>query len=351
VAFVISLRRGRVIRLVRERKGIQTLEVALPDATERAVCYPALTGPCATDDDVLLNTTAVELGLGTGGSHFVVANLSHPERDASRSGHIMKLRYTPLQLRVEAGGEREEFAEALSEGASLAGTPVVVLPLHSLLPAAAVAHAETAPGRRLTYLMTDSAALPLALSDTVAELQEKGLLQGTVTCGHAFGGDAEAVGLYDGLLLAARQAKGGAVVVAPGPGIVGTGTAFGTSALEMGQLVNAVAALGGRCVVAPRLSLADPRPRHRGLSHHTVTALTCVALARCNVAFPQGYSELRDEAMRRLPGHDIIEVDASRTREWLHAHGLQPTSMGRSPDDDPVFFEAGAAGGMVAAGT
>ncbi|MBM3500439.1 MAG: DUF3866 family protein, partial [Armatimonadetes bacterium] len=152
------------------------------------------------------------------------------------------------------------------------------------------------------------------------------------------------------LLLAAHQADGGAVVVAPGPGVVGTGTTFGTSALEMGQVVNAVAALGGRGVVVPRLSLADERPRHRGLSHHTVTALTVVALARVTVAFPAGYPELLEETTRRLPGHDIVEADASRTREWLRAHDLWPRSMGRSPDDDPVLFEAGGAGGVVGGG-
>ncbi len=357
---MVSLRRGNVTRIVGERAGVQFLEVALGGEAARAICYPSLTGPCAEGDDVLLNTTAVELRLGTGGSHFVVASLSRPERASAGSGHIMKLRYAPLQVRVEAGGETEDLAEALGRQASLRGTAVIVLPLHSLLPAAAVAFAETGPGAPLSYLMTDSAALPLPLSDTVAELRAKGLLCGTVTSGHAFGGDLEAVGLYDGLLLASHQADGGAVVTAPGPGIVGTGTTFGTSALEVGQIVNAVASLGGRCLVAPRLSLADERPRHRGLSHHTVTALTVVALAPATVAFPQGYPELLEATVEALTAPradgrtgltpaDIVEVDASRTREWLRAHGLSPRSMGRSPDDDPVLFEAGAAAGALAA--
>ncbi|MBM3471982.1 MAG: DUF3866 family protein [Armatimonadetes bacterium] len=356
---MVSLRRGSVSRVVKERPGAQFLEVALDGGLQRAVCFPELTGACVEGDEVLLNTTAVELALGTGGYHFVVANLTRPERASAGPGHVMKLRYTPLQVRVEAAGEREELRETLSAEASLRGLPVIVLPLHSLLPAAAVAFRETSRGAPLAYLMTDSAALPMAFSDTVAALREKGLLSGTVTSGHAFRGDIEAVGLYDGLLLAATLAGGGAIVTAPGPGIVGTGTTFGTSALEMGQIVNAVAALGGRCIVVPRLSLADPRDRHHGLSHHTVTALTVVALAPATVAFPEGYPELLEETTRKLtapradgrPGltpEHIVTVDASRTREWLRAHDLWPRSMGRTPDEDPALFEAGGAGGVMA---
>lgn len=356
---MVSLRRARVVSIIQERKGLQVLEVEEVAGGHSAICFPDITGACAQGDQVLLNTTAVELGLGTGGYHFVVANLSRPERKATGSGHIMKLRYTPLQLRVEAGGERDD-GEGLSENASLERIAVIVLPLHSLLPAAAVAFAAIAGDAPLVYLMTDSAALPIALSDTVAALAERKLIRSTVTCGHAFGGDIEAVGLYDGLLLAAREACGGAVVVAPGPGIVGTGTTFGTSALEMGQIVNAVVALGGRCIVVPRLSLADERPRHRGLSHHTLTALTIAALVPPLVAFPAGYLELLEEVTRKLtaPRRDgrpalkqehIRVVDASLTREWLRQRDLWPVSMGRTPDDDPVLFEAAGAGGVLAA--
>ena len=356
---MVSLRRGKVTSIAHERAGAQFLEVAFDGRAQRAVCFPDLAGPCAEGDEVLLNTTAVELGLGTGGYHFVLANLTRPERTSTGLGHVMKLRYTPLQLRVQAGGERDDLRDALNADASLRNLPVIVLPLHSLLPAVAVAFAETSGGAPLSYLMTDSAALPIAFSDTVATLREKGLLSGTVTSGHAFGGDVEAVGLYDGLLVGATIADGGTIVTAPGPGIVGTGTTFGTSALEVGQIVNAVAAFGGRCIVVPRLSLADPRDRHHGLSHHTLTALTVVALVPPVVAFPEGHPELLDEAVQKLtaprpdglPGltrEHIVTVDASRTREWLKTHGLWPKSMGRSPDDDPVLFEAGGAGGMLA---
>jgi len=353
---VVSLRRAKVTDIERERQGAQFVAVKLSDGPARAVCYPNLTGACAVGDELLLNTTAVELGLGTGGYHFVVANLSRPERASSGPGHTMKLRYTPMQVRVATAAECEGPPQGELR---LPHLLVVVLPLHSTLPAAAVAFAETAPGAPLSYLMTDGAALPIAFSDTVAELREKGLIGRAVTCGHAFGGDVEAVGLYDGLACAAEAASGGAVLVAPGPGLVGTGTRLGTTALEQGQVVNAVASLGGRSVVAPRLSLADARSRHRGLSHHTVTALTVAALVPTTVALPTMPPELMAEVREALLGpradgrpglteEHLQVVDASRTREWLKARGLWPKTMGRTPDDDPLFFEAAGAAGMVA---
>ena len=54
---------------------------------------------------MVLNTTAVDLGLGTGGWHVVHWNLAREELDEPGPGHIMKLRYTSLQ--VDAGAAEE----------------------------------------------------------------------------------------------------------------------------------------------------------------------------------------------------------------------------------------------------
>src|SRR5690606_36364481 len=123
-------------------------------------------------------------------------------------------------------------------------------------------------------------------SETVAWLRSRGALRGCVTAGHCFGGDVEAVNVYSGLL-AARHALGAEVTVAlMGPGVVGTDSRFGHTALEVAPLVNAAAALGGRPVVIPRLSMADARERHRGISHHTLTALGRLCLAEATVVLP-----------------------------------------------------------------
>ena len=122
------------------------------------------------------------------------------------------------------------------------------------------------PGTRVVYVMTDQGALPLAFSRSVAELRAADLLAGTVTVGQAFGGDLEAVTVHSGLLAAALALDADVVVVTQGPGNLGTGTRWGFSGVAAGEAVNAAATLGGRPVGALRISGADPRPRHRGVS-------------------------------------------------------------------------------------
>src|SRR3989440_5709688 len=124
-----SFRSGKVTTLLMERPGLQRVEVDLGDGNERAYVLTQLTGSVAVGDRVVVNTTAVELGLGTGGWHVVHWNLSHDFAGESL-GHVMKARYTPVQTDVDAPGA------ALVD---LGGMPVVVVELHSQLAAVAVA--------------------------------------------------------------------------------------------------------------------------------------------------------------------------------------------------------------------
>ena len=150
----------------------------MPSAPSRAIAYPDLVGPVGPGDRVLLNTTAVELGLGTGGLHFVVAVEGSAGPAFVPAGRVMKLRYTPHQVNVAAVEEADaEYGRA--DQAELGGAPVVWLPLHSMLgPAAAGAVAAGAVA--VIYVMTAGAALPMALSRLVAELRGANLLRGAV---------------------------------------------------------------------------------------------------------------------------------------------------------------------------
>jgi len=342
----VGTRRGRCAELVVEAGGKQAL----------AINYDDLTGPVAEGDTVLLNTTAVELGLGTGGYHFVMANLANEGTTAAGPGHIMKLRYTPLQFKVLAVEEEASpHRPALEACADLEGMPVIVAPLHSLVaPAVAGVKAE-APHLKVAYIMTDAGALPLAFSRLVPRLKERGLLAATITVGQAFGGDFEAVNVYSGLL--AAKAVGGAdvAVVAMGPGHVGTNTAWGFSGLEQGEIVNAANILGGQAVAVPRISFADPRRRHFGLSHHTVTVLGRVALTPALVALPELDPAQRDFVRRQIAAagldrrHRFVEADGRPALDLLAALGIEVESMGRTRREDEVFFAAAGAAGRLAA--
>ena len=303
-----------VTEVLSERDGLQ--RVAL-DTGRRAYALTALVGPVSTGDRVVVNTTAVDLGLGTGGWDVVHWNLARDSWDNPGPGHVMKLRYTSLQADTGSVEEHSDYEPRRD----LAGVPVVACTLHSQVACVATVFKHLRPDRRLAYVMTDSAALPLVLSDLVADLRAAGVVDVTVTAGQAFGGDREAVSMPSALLVAAAEAD--AVVVGPGPGVVGTGTRLGFSGIEAAAVLDTTAALGGIPILAARYSDADARVRHRGLSHHSLSVLDLV----------------RTDPDMPLPGdREVPDV------------AYPVTSMGRGPDDDPGFFAyAGAAGAAAAA--
>src|SRR5881628_2740823 len=129
-----SYRTGEVVKLLEARRGLQRVEVDLGAGPERAYALSQLTGPVALGDRVVVNTTAVELGLGTGGWHVVHWNLARDEWRERGPGHVLKARYTSLQADV---GSTEEHEAALVECASVDGMPVVAAGLHSQVPAVA----------------------------------------------------------------------------------------------------------------------------------------------------------------------------------------------------------------------
>lgn len=336
--------------------GSQRVEVRLDGAPSAhpAVVYPMLTGACAEGERVLCNTTAVDLGLGTGGEHFVVARAGEGvSLEDAVPGHIMKLRYTPLQRDVTvveepASGHHEVMAQARDLG----GMPVVCCGLHSQVALVAAAVKERMPSARVAYVMTDEAALPIAVSRLVPRLLDAGLLDATITAGQAFGGQTEAVNLYSALLAARHVLKADVAIVAIGPGIPGTATPFGHSGVAQGQALNAVFALGGVPIAALRLSFADERPRHVPVSHQTLTALGVVTLARVLVPVPvleAPSGDAVDAALERAglwERHERHSIDAGRLPD---TRGIEIRTMGRTPEDDPAFFQASAAAGILAA--
>ena len=320
-----------------------------------ALCFPALVGRPRPGDRVLLNTTAWAMGLGTGGYALVVALPDRlPADPAPGPGHLVKARYTPLQATVLGVDEQDSPHHAtLRDADSLDGMPVVVADLHSALPAVLAGLRATRPDARTAYVMTDGGALPMWFSRAVAGLRAADWLIGTVTTGQAFGGDLEAVTLHTGLLAARHVLGADVAVVAQGPGNLGTGTPWGFSGVAAGEAVNAVAALDGRPVASLRVSDADPRERHRGVSHHSLTAYGRVALAAADVVLadlPGPFGEQVQAVAASLRGrHRLVTVPLDGLDEALAASPVRLSTMGRSLDEDRAYFRTAAAAGRHAA--
>jgi len=365
---VISWRDG-VVRAVRGSwAGAVELDVDLDRpaggrAAVRALAYPALVGEPRPGDRVTLTVSALVRGLGTGGYAMVVALPDRlPPDPAPGPGHVVKARYTPLQPMVLGVDEQESpWHTQLRDADDLDGLVVVVADLHSALPAVLAGlrarAAETGrPAPRVVYVMTDGGALPLAFSRSVATLREAGWLAATITAGQAFGGDLESVGVHTALLAARIVVGADVAVVTQGPGNLGTGTRWGFSGVAAGEALNAAAVLGGRPVAALRVSQADPRERHRGVSHHSLTAYGRVALRPADVVVPdlpgpfwQGVREQAGTLCAPTGPHRLVEVPAGGLRRALEDVPVRLSTMGRGLDEDEAAFLASAAAGAHAA--
>ena len=352
----INLKKGNIITIHSSEKNLTTATARLAEEDLRVVNYDQLTGPVSLGEEVLINTTATDLGLGSGGVGFVAINLDHPEVSTYGSGHIMKLRYTPAQFAVSSIEEQgSDFHEGLKVFDGLSGLPVVVGELHSQLYASVIGIKSKRPDAKIVYMMTDGAALPIVHSRTVGELKTRGLISETITVGHSFGGDIEAVNIYSGLHAAKVVSRADVVVAIMGPGTVGTGTSLGYSGIEQAQIINAVTSMGGRAIAIARISFKDKRQRHYGLSHHTLTALGLAALGRATIALPDLSSEQINIVMEQaksaglLQKHDIERFDAKFILDELSGVRSGATTMGRGVDAESEFFMAAGASGICAA--
>lgn len=334
---------ARVTEVLASRDGLQRVAT---DAG-RAYVLTSLVGPVAVGDRVVLNTTAVELGLGTGGWHVVHWNLERDAWSRPGPGHIMKLRYTSLQ--ADTGAAEEDHPDLPSD---LGGMPVVAASLHSQVGVVAAVLRHLRPAAVVAYVMTEGAALPLALSDLVHTLRDRKLLDVTVTAGQAFGGDLEAVSVPSALALARHAAGADVTIVGMGPGVVGTASPLGTTSVEVAAVLDTVDALGGRGALCVRASAADPRERHRGVSHHVHTALSLVR-TRPAVPVPAHVADLNDPSDLADLAGDVgalaVPVEVPDVPAVLDELGLRITSMGRGPADDPLFYAAAGAAAAWAA--
>lgn len=330
---MLKLRRGVVVAAGPE-PGWQSLEVEVAGERRSARADTALVGRSEPGDEVVVNVEARDLGLGSGGFDVVHVNLTRGLNGEGTDGaHVMKLNYTSLQHAV-IPVEGEHLRVPLAR-------PVAVFSLHGQLAPLAWALAQARPGTRAGYVQTACGALPGAISDTVRELRRRGLLVGHVTPAPAYGGEQEAITTAGAIHHGLTEASWDVALVGPGPGILGSGSALGHGGLAALDAAHAALALGCPALLVARMSEGDPRPRHRGLSHHTKTVLDLL-LAPVTVALPPAAEAEID------PRHTIERAPADL--DGYRASGLPTRTMGRDLDDDRPFFAAALAAGVALAG-
>ncbi|WP_195939774.1 DUF3866 family protein [Romboutsia sp. 1001713B170131_170501_G6] len=343
---MISKRIGIVDSIKDKSEKLEDIRVNINGEIQKAYNYPKMTGSVNVGDEVVLNTTAVELSLGTGGYHFVITNLNNIESSFTEGGHIMKLRYTPLQVKVDSVEEQESnYHDKISSFKSLNDMPVVVGTLHSMLTPFVASYKKNNKDKKIVYIMTDGAALPIYLSKNVETLKSKGLIDHTITIGNAFGGDYECINIYTALITAKEVLNADCVFVSMGPGIAGTGTKYGFTGIEQGPILDAVKKLGGNPIAIPRISFADKRERHNGISHHSITIFKEIVNVEITIPISNYESDKLNKIRAQieendLNRHNIVYIDNKNTKEDLDYFGLKVRTMGRNYEQDAEFFEA-----------
>jgi hypothetical protein len=334
---MLKLRRGVVVEE-------DPLTVEVGGERRAAWADPELVGEVREGDEVVVNTEALDLDLGSGGFDLVHVNLTRGlDGHGAAGAHVMKLNYTSLQHSVEPV---EPPGEDVKQDVA-SGPPVLVIPLHGHLAPAAWAAAQAAAGLEVGYVQTAGGALPGSISRDVTILREGGLLCGHITAAPAYGGEGEAISAI-GALDAAAALGWDAVIAGPGPGIIGSGTYYGHGGMAALDTAHVALALGLPTLLSPRLSEADPRPRHRQVSHHT-RAVLGLLLAGVEVPVPEG----EEAAIATLQA-----LAAERHRIRVHradldgyaSSGLAASVMGRGIKDDGLFFAAALASGVALAG-
>jgi uncharacterized protein DUF3866 len=333
----LKLRRGVVV-------SADPLEVEVGGERRRAWADEVLLGEMREGDEVVVNVAALDLGLGSGGFDVVHVNLTRGlEGGAEGDAHVMKLNYTSLQHPVEPA--ERSITRFLSDADRPKGTAqsvsACVLALHGHLAPAAWAAAQAAPGLQVGYVQTGGGALPGSLSRDVRDLREGGLLAGHITAAPAYGGEREALSTV-GALDAAAELGWDAVLIGPGPGIIGSDTAYGHGGMAALDSAHAALSLNLPTLISPRLSSSDPRDRHRGLSHHTRTVLDLL-LAPVDIAVPEEASEITAELESFQ--HRIHPTPADL--EGYASSGLPTMTMGRTLEEDLLFFAAPLSAGHL----
>ncbi len=330
---MLKLRRGTVV-------ATDPLTVEVEGERRRAWADVSMVGEMAEGDEVVVNTEALDLDLGSGGFDIVHVNLTRGLAGGPPGGnHVMKLNYTSLQHSVDA----TERPGARSGGQPTRTIPVLVIPLHGHLAPAAWAAGELQRDLRIGYVQTLGGALPGVFSRDVVALRDRDLVSGHVTAASSYGGDEEAITVIGALDAAAERLGWDAIIAGPGPGMLGSATRLGHGGIAALDNLHSSLALGLPTLLSPRLSSSDPRTRHRGVSHHTQSVLE-LALREVDVPYPEDEPVILDELTALSgPRHRLLAeaVDLDGYAE----SGLPRTTMGRDIEEDPLFFAAALAAG------
>lgn len=358
---MLSLETGTVTEILYQDRKIQILNVNIQsrNLVEKAINYVDETGICNITDRVVLNSIGNRLKLGTGGYNFVYYNISNKmeagEIPGREYGHIIKMKYTPGQLRVKTVEEKVEYQNVFNDENKLSPRPVIFAILHSMLSPLVTTIKNINPDLKISCIYTYGGAMNSNNSFILKKLRYLGLIDSIITTGECYGGDYESINIATGILFGYSKLNSDILVVCCGPGVAGSSTYFGFSTFEFVGWIYIAKLLGVLPVLIPRVSMADKRERHRGLSMQSISILKTLNFS---IDFPL-YKDNRDikgfnyiygqlEKHNIINKHNVHIIDNDIIKKIMGSLSSDNRVMGRNYEEDPWFFNNCGSVGLYA---
>lgn len=348
---MLSLETGRVVEIVYINDKIQILSVEIEHKSiiEKAINYIDETGICSLMDMVVINSIGNRLKLGTGGYNLVylnlTVNLKENEVPDRNHGHIIKMKYTPGQIRVKTVEENIEDRNIFDMEAKLTPRPVIFAILHSMLFPLVKTIKYINPNTNISCVYTYGGAMNANNSFILKRMKESGLINSIITAGECYGGDYESINIVTGILFGFNKLKSDIIVICCGPGVAGSSTFYGFSTFDFIGSIYSVKLLGLFPVLIPRISMADKRERHMGLSMQSISILQALdfpidlPVYRDNEdisGFKLVYNQLNKYYL--INKHNVHFINNEIIKKTMDSLDSDIKVMGRSYAEDPWFF-------------
>ncbi|WAM30622.1 DUF3866 family protein [Caldicellulosiruptor naganoensis] len=333
---MFELKKGIVKRECEVTKGYQVVEVEYEDKdVSLAVNFLDINKKVTVGQEVLVNITARKLKLGSGGYDYILPTNSFCNHS---KGHIMKLRYTPLQFSVLT--EEEKNPELFNRIPNFNDLIIVVCELHSMLMPICLYLKECDRNIRISVIINDWGMLNAKLSHNLSFLKENHFVDYVISCQEAFNGDFECINEINSLIFS-KSLDAQVTIISPLPGIVGTGTKFGFSAYKAVNVIEDISRFGGKVVFPIRVSKSEERERHKFVSHHSLTILSYVNSSveipiyqfEDKIFYTQVFKILNNYRTK----HILIPIDRIDDN-IVEKYKLLLKTMGRGFEEDSEYF-------------
>lgn len=333
---MFEIKKGVVKRECEVTNDYQVVEVEYEDkSTFLAINFLDINKKVCAGQEVLVNTTARKLKLGTGGYDYIVPTDSFCN---SSKGHIMKLRYTPLQFSVLT--EEEKNPDLFNRVPNFNDLIIVVCELHSMLLPICLYLKEFDRNTKIAAIINDWGMLNAKLSNNLRFLKENYFIDYVITCQEAFNGDFECINEINSLVFS-QNLDTQIAIISPLPGIVGTGTKFGFSAYKAINVIEDISRFGGKVIFPIRVSKTENRERHKFISHHSLTILSYVNASveipifefQDKLFFTKVFKNLNNYKTK----HILVTIDRINDKVIEKYKPLLKT-MGRGFDEDREYF-------------